>query len=329
MKTKTVGNVNFHTRKNKKDPSPQEYAMNIAKECDNQVMVKYGDHHFGSVRDYAELARLCERESYKNRIFYEMITGKQYCFADIDGDFKDLTYKTPEPYYKSVYEYIAQSVQDFDPDLMTILSSSTKDKLSLHITYRGVIFENSDQQKPFWKDAVIHWEANAEHMGWVYKRKDGKYDRRSVMDIAVYSKNRAMRTIHCHKENSDRVLVPVEWTDAEKLVEIHRVNTEDYFIGTLKNTKPFLYTPKHDHTPNRLLTEEMLNDIISKIPNTKLKETKGALFILENVGTRTCILGGEENTSDNSYLIWKKDGLHFGCHDEGCCGKTLLLHETA
>jgi len=327
MKTKTVGNVNFHTRKTKKDASPQEYAMNIAKECDNQVIVKYGNNYFGSVRDYSELARLCERESYKDRVFYELITGKQYCFCDIDGDFKDLTYKTPEPYYKSVYDYIEASVPDFNPDLMTILSSSTKDKLSLHITYRGVIFENCEHQKPFWKDASIHWEANAEHMSLVYKRADGKYDRRSVMDITVYSKNRAMRAINCHKINSDRVLVPVEWTQAEKLVEINKVKTENYFIGT-KEDSNFLYNPKHEHTPNRLMTQEKLDDIISKIPNTRLKETKGALFVLENVGTRKCILGGEENTSDNSYLIWKKKGLYFGCHDEGCCGKTLLLHET-
>ena len=328
MKSKVIGNVNFYTRKNKKDPSPQEYAKNIAKECDNQVIVKSGDLWFGSVRDYADLARLCENEAYKDRVFYELLTGKQYLFADIDGDFEDLTYKTAEPYYKSVYEYIAESVPDFNPDLMTILSSSTKDKLSLHITYRGVVFENHEHQKPFWQDAVIHWEKHAEHMGWVYQRSDGKYDRRSVMDIAVYSNNRAMRAINCHKEKSDRVLVPVEWTDAEKLVKIHFVNTEDYFIGTLKDVKPFLYTPKHEHTPNRLLTEDMLNDIIDKIPNTRLKQTKGALFILENVGVRTCILGGEENTSDNCFLIWKKDGLHFGCHDESCCGKSMLLHET-
>ena len=102
MKSKVIGNVTFY--RGKSSEQPMEYVKNLAKELDNQVIIKSGQQWFGSVRDYADLARLCEMESFKNRIFAELLTGKQYLYADIDGDFESLIYKTAEPYYKTIYE---------------------------------------------------------------------------------------------------------------------------------------------------------------------------------------------------------------------------------
>lgn len=328
MKSEVISGVHFYyVKKSQRGESPQQYAINIAKECGNQVIVKHGNYSFGSVYNYDQLAQLIDRTHYRDRIFYELVTGRQNCFADIDGEFAFLEHKTPEPYFKSVYHFMERNLPDFDPEQLFILDSSTDKKLSLHINYLGVVFENCDHQKPFWQDAIRFFEEHDEHrhMGVIQKRKDDKYDRKSVVDVAVYGKNRAMRTIHCHKKDSDRVLKPVQWTDSGKLVEITNAKTSNYFCGTTEPSN-FLYNPQYEHSSNKLLTKADICKVIEdNIPHAKLKETKGALFILENVGTRKCILGGEDNASDNCYLIWKKSGLYFGCHDEGCHGKQLQL----
>lgn len=328
MKTNVISGVTFYSKKGKTGESPQQYAMEVANGCGNQVLVKYGQFWFGSVFNYDQLGVLIDKSPYKDRQFYELVTGKQHCFADIDGEYSELSLKTPEPYFKSVYCFLEQNIPDFDPMKLFILNSSTKNKLSLHVNYNGVVFENHEHQKPFWQDAIRFFEEHDEHMhmGFIKKRADDKFDRKSVVDISVYSKNRSMRTIHCHKENSDRVLIPVEWSDSEKLVEIPNVNNTDYFCGTTEKAN-FHYNPKYDHsTPNKLLTLDTINKIIEEnIPNTKLRCRQGPLFMLENVGTRKCIMGGEDNDGDNCYLIWKKTGLYFGCHDDGCRGKHMQL----
>ena len=330
MRTVLVSGVTFYTRKSKKDDSPQTYAMDIAKECGNQVIVKYGDYAFGSVYNYDTLANMIDKTPYKDRMFHEILQDKQHCFTDIDGEFSEMLEKTPEPYFKSIYTFLESHIDGFDPSQLFILNSSTKDKLSLHINYKGIVFENCDHQKPFWQDAISFFEENDEHrhMGIIKKTTNDKFERKSVVDVQVYSKNRSMRAINCHKKDSDRVLVPVQWTDSEKLVQIPTsdYNTGDYFHGTTEKAN-FLYNPKYDHgTPNKPITLDMINKIIEdNIPNTKLGCRNGSLFMLENVGTRRCIMGGEENTSDNCYIIWKKSGLYFGCHDANCYGKQIQL----
>ncbi len=182
MKTKVISGVTFYHKKSKNSKEqPQQYAMDIANECNNQVMVKYGQFCFGSVFNYDELAVLIDKSPYKDRLFYELVTGKQRCFADIDGEYSDLLVKTPEPYFKSVYCFLEQNIPDFDPSQLFILNSSTKEKLSLHINYNGVVFENNEHQKPFWQDAIRFFEDR--HMGCIKERSDGKFDRKSVVDV--------------------------------------------------------------------------------------------------------------------------------------------------
>ena len=63
---------------------------------------------------------------------------------------------------------------------------------------------------------------------------------------------------------------------------------------------------------------EITKIIYKHVPNTELYEISGRMFKLKNVGTRVCIINHEENTTDNSYVIWRRDGLYFGCHDTSC-----------
>ena len=53
---------------------------------------------------------------------------------------------------------------------------------------------------------------------------------------------------------------------------------------------------------------------------------QGRLFVLRNTGLRTCIINGERNETDNCFVVWRSDGLYFGCHDAGCVGQTKLIH---
>ena len=53
----------------------------------------------------------------------------------------------------------------------------------------------------------------------------------NVLDIGVYSKNRAMRTIYSHKGGSDRVLKPCKIKNG-KINYIQQYNPQDYLIFT-------------------------------------------------------------------------------------------------
>ena len=48
---------------------------------------------------------------------------------------------------------------------------------------------------------------------------------------------------------------------------------------------------------------ELVDEIIKNIPNVKFSTQQGNLITLLNAGSRTCIISGEVNASDYSYLI--------------------------
>ena len=64
--------------------------------------------------------------------------------------------------------------------------------------------------------------------------------------------------------------------------------------------------------------EEIKALVLNSVPNVEIIEFKGRMIKLKTIGTRTCIMNGEENTSDNCYVLWKRTGLYYGCHDENC-----------
>lgn len=330
MKTQTRYGVTFFCKKTKNDTfAPQAHVEDLMKQNGHQVMIKYDNYEFASVQDHDELADLIVRTKAADRCYYEVLLADtpQYLFADIDGQFKDLESGNVIDYLNLVSSKLKMKIPDFDEDRLLILDSSTDQKLSLHLSY-PIVFKDCIIQKRFWND-ICHDEDSL--LQSIYLRTDDTYEKRSVIDLAVYSRNRPMRTILSHKKVkkgvSPRTLLPKRLVGSS-LVEIENPNISDYFICCPADEDFWDYQPIHDIPRGHLLTEEAIREIISKkVPGTEVREIKGGLFCLSNTGPRTCMLGGELNESDNCYVVWKRDGLYFGCLDSGCQGNLLKIFD--
>lgn len=329
MRTKLIDKVTFYSKKGKNDPfMPQQHVLDSMPENNHRVLIKYDNFSFGSVADHERFATLILNTKEKDRLFYEVLLSDtpQFLFCDIDGEFEHLPNSNVTYYLDLIIEILSNKVPDFEPDFLRILDSSTDDKLSLHLSY-PVVFKNYEIQKRFWNDVL--YDDVDDKLTTIFKRRDNTYERRSIVDISVYSKNRPMRTIFSHKKDSPRTLKPYIYYGGE-LVGISEPNVADYLICQ-PDAEPeefWDYQPQHEVEVQHLLTAAEVERIITnKVPNTKLSQVKGGLFTLANVGTRTCLISGDSHTSNNSYVVWKRDGLYFYCHSVSCQGKSFKIHD--
>lgn len=303
----------------------QDRAIDAMMREGNKILIKYGNFEFGTVKDNDQFAKLILETPPDDRIYYEVLRGPQKLFADIDGEFQFLNYSKPEQVVPMILEYLQKEIDNFDPKKMLWLNSSTNEKLSIHFVYPEIVFENHTQQSNFWKKAVLELEKTKHESNVIFERQDKAFTSRPLIDIQVYSANRAMRAVYCHKKGSNRVLVPCTYTDGIFKQITKPVDITDYLINS--ESPNFTFT-KDVSYHNRILTREYIEKIIKKhVPNTELIGIKGNLFKLKTVGTRICPIGGEENESDGCYVVWKRDGLYYGCHDAGCQGHMKKILE--
>lgn len=294
------------------------------------ILVKKTMFKFIPLQNQQDFAELIMQTPKNQRNFYEVLQENkpQKLFADIDGvnlgtvDFinkweKFLSVELPKVGIK------------YDREKSLYLDSSKDGKLSLHWCYNnGISFKTCDEQKQLWKYLETVVEDKYGDFCYTKTHDDGTISLASVIDISVYSKNRPMRTIFSHKKGSTRVLKPVVLKNG-KLVNKRLPNITDYFIFTPK-CKTFykLKCPSHPNFKNsRHNVDDVENYIYNAVPNVVIDKRDGRLFKLKNKGVRKCIIGGEENKSDNSYVIWKRDGLYFGCHDAHCKGELRKIKD--
>ena len=77
---------------------------------------------------------------------------------------------------------------------------------------------------------------------------------------------------------------------------------------------------------NKDLVQKILNDLNLDVSVSTFKGNN--LISLKNKhNIRVCPIGGEENKNDNAFLIIKDNKLHYHCHDEGCKGKSKVIHQ--
>ena len=308
----------------------QEDALLVMEQQGDVVLVKWGNFHFTSFTDQDEFLDFISECEEEDRQFFEvLLAGKpQLMFADLDGAELSITrealYAEWQILMKKVFKDMGLT---FKPSNVRLLNS-TGDKISAHWSYSGLSFENSEKQKEFWLYVDFIIERDHPNLCFSRKRADEKLELMNVLDIAVYSKNRAMRTIYSHKSGSDRVLQPCKMKNG-KIVGLKQCNPLDYLIYTPDATEFYdLKIPKFEKLKHKYLSQNDIQNIILQfVPNVEIIEVSGRMFKLRNVGTRTCIINGEENLTDNSYVIWKRDGLYFGCHDSGCNGRMKKLCE--
>lgn len=102
--------------------------------------------------------------------------------------------------------------------------------------------------------------------------------------------------------------------------ELRRLLTDHELIGNkiVKKCEKVKYVRAVENT---------LNDILSKTQSV-IREVRGDTIILTNAtSNRICCIGGEDNLTDNSYLIEKMDRYEYHCHDGECRGKVMLFYK--
>jgi hypothetical protein len=253
-------------------------------------------------------------------------------FADIDGESLSATPLQIITLFNRLMKHVFKLLKmKYNSKHVRILSACDGSKTSFHWSYfNGCTFANSEEQKKFWQYVSHIIESNNEYNDLTYlnQRSDNKCHSACIIDMSVYSNNRAMRTILSHKENSDRTLMPVTATLKSK----RKYDINEYLIFSPESDTHYELTiPDIDirTAKTTYLTRDEVKDIILRnIPNVKIVEFKGRLIKLANDGVRCCLINAEENTSDNSYVIWKRTGLYHGCHNAECEGKSFCIYNS-
>lgn len=309
----------------------QAPAITHMQEKNHKIFVKRGNYQFGSFEDQEDFIESMMDLPVSERIFYEVLLEEkpQRMFCDIDGGRLN-----PLELYTTWNKLMAQVFEElkmeFNPDLVRILDSSKGPKISGHWSYIGKAFKDCKEQKKFWEFVESVIERDYDQMTTIVTKCNGAMHWASVLDMSVYSRNRAFRTIYCHKEGSDRILNPIKIKN-EKIKLIKNINALEYLIYA-PDEKDFydITYPAFATYKNKELTKDKLDKVINAlIPNVSIREIKDNFIVLKNEGPRMCIIGGEINDSDNCYVVWRKSGLYFGCHDSQCTGKHKQIFSCA
>ena len=326
---------------------PQEKTLDVMKQDNKKIMIKHGNYQFTCFENEDKFIKFLLGYPENKRCFFEVLLDNkpQYMFCDIDGNYKDLPKISLEDIINNLIVILEQAFKDFDfepfdQDNLRILSSSTKDKISIHINYLGKTFKNCNEQLVFWTYVTRIIIEKYDSMCYLYKQNNRSneeiYEPRTLVDLAVYTKNRAMRTIYSGKQDDDlendvlRILQPYRLSQRTKLLTpLKTVQVNEYLIYQPDSIDHYDITliPKFKHKKNINKRSDIEKIIYANIPNVEISSFANRLFKLNNRGKRICIISGEENLTDNSFVIWKNDGLYHGCHDSNCKGILKPIYE--
>jgi hypothetical protein len=295
---------------------------------DDEILYKYTDYNFGSVSNYDEYVDLITSND-KKKHYYEILQTNQptVLWCDIDGKFSDLNFNTSEECYllflEAIHEVFIKLNIKFDSSRQYILDASDDDKLSIHWMYEGMDFETNTDQKEFWNFVNFIIKSDEKYTSLTYSNTKSI---NTVLDVSVYTKNRAVRSIYSTKEGQTRVLTPVRLVK-NKFKIVKQVDVEKYLITRAELKNPIIYDIKIPEIITKKLNYTDIEKIILKvIPSVKIDKIEGNLIKLKNDGIRICIINGEENKSDNSYCIVFNNRIDYYCHDSDC-KKPKTIHK--
>ena len=298
----------------------------------HEQLFKRGKYEFGSVPDQDALVEHILNAKESCRIFHEMLP-ENGCrmFADIDADGipmpKELVFLQFNALMSDVFDKVP-GLPKFKPKNVRISISSGK-KTSAHWSYIGPSFHSHKEQKTFWKFVSSELRDNYPDLYFGVNDDHNQVVSQSVIDLGVY-KQGSLRAVLCHKEGEDRTLYPSKLNPkTQRATKLKNYNLQEYLMWNPDADEWYkLNLPKTEY--KKVNIDCNIEQIISDELGMKVHEINGALITLRNDGgSRTCVIGGEENKSDNGYVIIKRDGLVFRCHDEGCEGQEKMIHEFA
>jgi len=326
----------------------QQEAINhgLAQSPKQNILFKYGMYQFATTTSNISLIENINKSDYP--MFFEICNTRVKLFADIEKyklsnyeiikQFKNFLVDVFDEYNKTCEEYF-----DFDKKKCLFMVDNSKKK-SMHFIYddacfpyNGNIENRNNSQYAFWnyaktllmnnkdkyKDLII-WDDQGCSNGDKFSIVT------SIIDFSVYSKNRAMRIMYNYKsDKSERMFCPITLDHKNKKCILSKdILSEKYLISNYRNHDLSL---NHDDqflgikVPE---TKKLKNDrynitniykiIEEKLDNVVIHDKRDSLIELRNDGDRTCLISGEIDKSDNCFVVIRKSGLYFQCHDVDC-----------
>lgn len=321
------------------------YTQQKALSQDGSILFKYGEKLFSKAEDLTEFLKLVKKSSHP--MFLEICNKNVKMMADLE-QYKFTDHEMMKYLNELLTDVFDRLGFEFEAKKAVYLVDDSKKK-SMHFIYdSGVCFKNNGErtadttkhsQWEFWEfvKGIVFKEPKYEHLRVWVKQDCGngsKYStEKSVIDFAVYSKNRAMRIMKSYK------CTKAEVSAGKVLRTFHPCKIEENKVILLKNkkiTKKYLindYSGKPIHyefdikLPETKIKSLRFNiDEVCDIINKKLKDiepvtnadAEGCMIKLRNKGERKCEISGDKHEGNNAYVVWRPNGLFFYCHWEAC-----------
>ena len=206
-------------------------------------------------------------------------------------------------------------------------SSCRAEKVSFHIVINHPTHywhvEDRKHMKTFMKQ-LVRDSLKIEGF-YVFEKAETEFKKISILDLAVYIKNRLFRSVGQCKRGVDVELQPLNKPLTALNILNHLITVSEVEgmtrIDFKKDKKCNLLSRKEKAVSTRLL-DKLANEC-----GTVVSDVKGSLICLRNKHkTRKCILTAETHCRQNSYFLKRGNEILFGCH--GCADTPLKVVHT-
>ena len=289
---------------------------------------------YGSYKNSKKFYRHTRDIPVEQRCFYVVVPQDTGCclFADLEWD---LSWKSTEQIKEKFISVVGETLKisgvtlDTEEYLFANACEESSNKGSLHAHVPCIYFRNITEQQRFYNS--VYQKLNKQSDEWFFiEESDKSYILKTFIDFGVYNKNRQIRLPYSSKMKSDglgvRPLIPDNEDDFDfqqwTITDLDECDSEA--IGVSQFPSEIICGKRN------VWSKELVQEVIDKLGLEVTVDTfKGNnLISLRNKKQiRICPIGGEENRSDNAYLVIRDNKLHYYCHDEGCRGQCRIIHE--
>jgi Tfp pilus assembly protein PilZ len=258
----------------------------------------------------------------EEKAYYEIVKGDMphRLFADVE--WPDISWKSVEEVKEWFFKLMES--KGLKHKNFYVLNASEGKKGSLHI-YGDYIFKNIDCQKAFWgaiRKELLEDEKALEDWFFI-EATDTNLISKSPLDFGVYNKNRQFRLPFSSKMSKHGELKrPLKPTSSKSTFSDYIISRVDEDFKTIEvKVEEGVNTAK-----KVMVSKELLTELFKKY-KCNYVGTKGNIILLKNMEkNRKCLIGGEDNYSDNAFGLIRKEGVYYCCHDENCKGKKRLIY---
>lgn len=309
-----------------------EPARKFGEENGHSFFIKKGLYSFGSLGDADAVIEFVQDQDAEDRLFHEMLPDKCRMFVDIDGVNGDKI--APLLAFYRLMDEVFESIDEL-PDFVvddTRLCVSKGPKVSFHWSYPSIVFPSLKAQKVFW--AYVVGMARSRHYDDLFFMSCGEKEDtfKCMIDLQPYRSKGTLRMVMCRSSaEKANTLVPSRLKSRKgtfSIKSLKKFELSEYLMTPAADAEPItVNVPAMGKMKQiKFNTGDLEKIILDAVDNVAVDEVEGNIIKLRNDGTRTCIIGGEDNDSDNSYAVVRHDGIYYYCHDEDCT-ESKMIHK--